>query len=170
MSEKACRLNEGDLEILCRVFNLNGNKLNMLNNDDLDFIGTIIINQIKMRLANEKAMRCQNELIAYRQQVASIAQQLSTTQTHDQPVEKLKPLTLIDSECKTKLLRWSLDDLKLSVRLRNALFNNGVRTLLDIVLLHEKDILKFQNLATKSIRELKELLTERNLQFGMKLE
>jgi len=68
-----------------------------------------------------------------------------------------------------KLLKTSLNDLDLSVRAYNCLKAADVRTLGDLVGLEISDMMKFRNFGKKSLAELEQLVTEKNLEFGMDL-
>jgi len=68
-----------------------------------------------------------------------------------------------------KLLKTPLNDLDLSVRAYNCLKAADVKTLGDLVQLEISDMMKFRNFGKKSLAELEQLVTEKNLQFGMDL-
>ena len=59
-----------------------------------------------------------------------------------------------------------IDDLNVSVRLFNALKRAGIYKIGDLMKLKEEDIIKFRNLGRKSLKELKECLTE----YGLELQ
>jgi DNA-directed RNA polymerase subunit alpha len=62
-----------------------------------------------------------------------------------------------------------VEDLELSVRSANCLQNAGIEYIHQLVQRTEQDMLKTKNFGRKSLNEIKEILTERNLQLGMKL-
>jgi DNA-directed RNA polymerase subunit alpha len=62
-----------------------------------------------------------------------------------------------------------VEDLELSVRSANCLQNAGIEYIHQLVQKTEQDMLKTKNFGRKSLNEIKEILTERNLQLGMKL-
>ena len=66
-----------------------------------------------------------------------------------------------------KLLKTSLEDLELSVRAYNCLKTANIRTLGDIVQLEVSQMMKFRNFGKKSLTELKQLIAEKNISFGM---
>lgn len=68
-----------------------------------------------------------------------------------------------------KLLKTQLNDLDLSVRAYNCLKAAEVRTLGDLVQLEISDMMKFRNFGKKSLAELEQLVSDKNLTFGMDL-
>lgn len=68
-----------------------------------------------------------------------------------------------------KLLKTPLHDLDLSVRAYNCLKAADVKTLGDLVQLEISDMMKFRNFGKKSLAELEQLVSEKNLTFGMDL-
>jgi DNA-directed RNA polymerase subunit alpha len=68
------------------------------------------------------------------------------------------------------LLETNVDELELSVRSANCLKNAGIRSLRELVQKTEKDMLETKNFGRKSLNEIKEILREKGLAFGMKLE
>ena len=68
------------------------------------------------------------------------------------------------------LLDTNVEELELSVRSANCLKNAGIRTLRELVQKTEKDMLETKNFGRKSLNEIKEILREKGLAFGMKLE
>ncbi|MDZ4166022.1 MAG: DNA-directed RNA polymerase subunit alpha [Smithellaceae bacterium] len=68
-----------------------------------------------------------------------------------------------------KLLR-SVEELELSVRSANCLKNAGIETIGDLVRRTEPEMLKTKNFGRKSLNEIKEILGEIGLNFGMKLD
>ena len=67
------------------------------------------------------------------------------------------------------LLR-SIDELELSVRSYNCLKNADIKTIADLVVKSESEMLKTKNFGRKSLNEIKELLSEMGLSLGMKIE
>ncbi len=74
-----------------------------------------------------------------------------------------------DREINKNLLR-SVHELELSVRAANCLKNANIRTIADLVQKSEPEMLKTKNFGRKSLNEIKEILSEMGLSFGMKLE
>jgi DNA-directed RNA polymerase subunit alpha len=67
------------------------------------------------------------------------------------------------------LLR-QVDDLELSVRSANCLKNAGINLIGELVRKTEAEMLKTKNFGRKSLNEIKEILLESGLGFGMKLD
>ncbi|MBN1552732.1 DNA-directed RNA polymerase subunit alpha [bacterium] len=63
----------------------------------------------------------------------------------------------------------SVDELELSVRSQNCLNRANIRTIRDLVQKSEADMLKTRNFGKKSLNEIKDVLSEMNLNFGMDL-
>jgi DNA-directed RNA polymerase subunit alpha len=68
-----------------------------------------------------------------------------------------------------KLLKTSLSELDLSVRAYNCLKAADIKTLGDLARLEISDMMKFRNFGKKSLAELEQLMTEKNLNFGLDL-
>lgn len=66
-------------------------------------------------------------------------------------------------------LRRSVDELELSVRSYNCLKNANIHTIAELVQKTEAEMLKTKNFGRKSLNEIKEILSEMGLSFGMKL-
>ena len=63
-----------------------------------------------------------------------------------------------------------VDDLELSVRSANCLKNAGINMIGELVQKTEAEMLKTKNFGRKSLNEIKDILQEMGLNFGMKLE
>jgi len=63
-----------------------------------------------------------------------------------------------------------VDDLELSVRSANCLKNAGINLIGELVQKTEAEMLKTKNFGRKSLNEIKEILAEMGLSFGMKLD
>jgi len=63
-----------------------------------------------------------------------------------------------------------VDDLELTVRSANCLKAENINFIGDLVLKTENELLKTPNLGKKSLTEIKDVLSARNLSLGMKLE
>jgi len=63
-----------------------------------------------------------------------------------------------------------VSDLELSVRSQNCLKNDDITYIGDLVIKTEAQMLKTPNFGKKSLNEIKDLLTEMNLKFGMDIE
>lgn len=75
-----------------------------------------------------------------------------------------------ETENLNEILSRSVEDLELSVRSANCLKNAGITTIGELVQRTEADMLKTKNFGRKSLSELKDILSEYGLVFGMKLE
>lgn len=64
----------------------------------------------------------------------------------------------------------SVDELELSVRSANCLQNANIKLIGDLVQRSESEMLKTKNFGRKSLKEIKEILTEMGLSLGMKLD
>ncbi len=64
----------------------------------------------------------------------------------------------------------SIDDLELSVRATNCLRSANIPTVGELVQKTENDMLKTKNFGKKSLDEIKEVLNEMGLDFGMKVD
>ncbi len=75
------------------------------------------------------------------------------------------------SEKYQELFRRPIEDLaELSVRSRNSLQKETIRTLGDLVQRTEEEMLAIENFGKKSLKEISEFLEEHKLRFGMKLK
>ena len=63
-----------------------------------------------------------------------------------------------------------VDDLELSVRSANCLKNAGINLIGELVQKTEAEMLKTKNFGRKSLTEIKEILIDSGLGFGMKLD
>ena len=64
----------------------------------------------------------------------------------------------------------TVDELELSVRSANCLKNAGIKLIGELVSKTEAEMLKTQNFGRKSLNEIKDILSEMGLTFGMKLD
>ncbi len=67
-------------------------------------------------------------------------------------------------------LNMPVSELELSVRSQNCLDAAKIETIAALVQKTEQDMLKYKNFGKKSLNEIKQILAEMNLSFGMKLE
>jgi DNA-directed RNA polymerase subunit alpha len=91
------------------------------------------------------------------------------TMTFDTP--KNDEVSEVDEEMlrMRKLLKTSLSDLDLSVRAFNCLKSAEIKTLGDLAKLEITDMMKFRNFGKKSLTELEQLISDKNLHFGMEV-
>jgi DNA-directed RNA polymerase subunit alpha len=66
-----------------------------------------------------------------------------------------------------ELFARSVDELELSVRSGNCLKASNIRTLGDLVMRSESEMLKFRNFGKKSLNEISDILRRHGLHFGM---
>lgn len=95
----------------------------------------------------------------------------------DQFEEEVMPQETVEEEVKVaernrlrKILLTPVDELELSVRAHNCLKAAGIRTLAELVMLQEAELLKFRNFGRKSLAELIEIVQNFGLEFGMNVE
>ena len=69
-----------------------------------------------------------------------------------------------------KYLSRPVAELELSVRSANCLDAANISTIRDLVTLDERKMLEFRNFGKKSLNEIKDILDEMDLRFGMTLE
>ena len=75
-----------------------------------------------------------------------------------------------ESERMYENLKRSVEELELSVRSYNCLKNADIKTIGELVVKTEAEMLKTKNFGRKSLNEIKEILAEMGLSFGMKLD
>ena len=66
-------------------------------------------------------------------------------------------------------LEKSVEELELSVRSSNCLRAAEIKTIGDLVVKSESEMLKYRNFGRKSLKEIQDLLAEMGLSFGMDL-
>ena len=69
-----------------------------------------------------------------------------------------------------ELLTRSVEEMELSVRSYNCLKNANIQTLGDLIQRTESEMLRTKNFGRKSLNEIREILTNMNLTFGMKVD
>ncbi|MBN2241604.1 MAG: DNA-directed RNA polymerase subunit alpha [Acidobacteria bacterium] len=75
-----------------------------------------------------------------------------------------------ESERMYENLKRSVEELELSVRSYNCLKNADIKTIGELVVKTEAEMLKTKNFGRKSLNEIKEILSDMGLSFGMKLD
>ncbi len=87
--------------------------------------------------------------------------------------EDAEPEIIVDAQPEEKfnenLLR-TVDELELSVRSANCLANANIKYIGDLVQKTESEMLKTKNFGRKSLKEIKEILSEMGLSLGLKLD
>jgi DNA-directed RNA polymerase subunit alpha len=66
-----------------------------------------------------------------------------------------------------KIMRTSVNDFELSVRSRNCLAKMNIFTLGDLLRISEQEMLSYKNFGETSLKEVREMLSARNLRLGM---
>ena len=107
----------------------------------------------------------------------AIAQAAKTIKDHmyifinfeEQPEEEEKEVDR-EAERLYENLKRSVEELELSVRSYNCLKNADIKTIGELVQKTEAEMLKTKNFGRKSLNEIKEILAEMGLSFGMKLD
>lgn len=78
-------------------------------------------------------------------------------------IAPVMPSTMPLSEVEVVPSDVGVDELELSVRAFYCLKNSGIRTLGELIQMRETDLLKMKNFGRKSLREIKEILSEKGL-------
>ena len=88
----------------------------------------------------------------------------------DETEEEEQQEVIEEKESVNENLLRQVDDLELSVRSANCLKNAGINLIGELVQKTEAEMLKTKNFGRKSLNEIKEILAEMGLSFGMKLD
>jgi DNA-directed RNA polymerase subunit alpha len=108
------------------------------------------------------------DAVAYAAKI--VKEQLSIFINFDETEEPTsEPIAIEETKLNENLFR-SVDELELSVRSANCLQNANIKTIGDLVQKTEAEMLKTKNFGRKSLKEIKEILSEMGLSLGMKLE
>jgi len=97
-------------------------------------------------------------------------EQLSIFINFDETEEPAIEIATVPEQVMNENLFRSVDELELSVRSANCLQNANIKTIGDLVQKTEAEMLKTKNFGRKSLNEIKEILAESGLAFGMKLD
>jgi len=97
-------------------------------------------------------------------------QQLDVFINFEEVEEEVIPEKEDEQEGVNKVLLRSVEDLELSVRSANCLKNAGINTIGELVKKTEAEMLKTKNFGRKSLSEIKDILSEYGLSFGMDLD
>ena len=89
--------------------------------------------------------------------------------SEEEEEEEASEIEGTEEDINDTLLR-HVDDLELSVRSANCLKNAGINLIGELVRKTEAEMLKTKNFGRKSLNEIKEILLESGLGFGMKLD
>ncbi len=98
-----------------------------------------------------------------------LKEQMSIFINFDETNEPVEVQETEEPEFNENLLK-PVDELELSVRSFNCLQNAGIKYIGDLVQKSEQEMLKTKNFGRKSLKEIKELLSEMGLELGMKLD
>jgi len=108
------------------------------------------------------------DAIAYSAKI--LKQQLDVFINFEEIEEEITPEKEDEQEGVNKVLLRSVEDLELSVRSANCLKNAGINTIGELVKKTEAEMLKTKNFGRKSLSEIKDILNEYGLSFGMDIE
>jgi DNA-directed RNA polymerase subunit alpha len=108
------------------------------------------------------------DAIAYSAKI--LKQQLDVFINFEEVDEEVVPELIDEKGNVNEVLMRSVEDLELSVRSANCLKNAGINTIGELVQRTEAEMLKTKNFGRKSLSEIKDILNEYNLAFGMKLD
>ena len=108
------------------------------------------------------------DAIAYSAKI--LKQQLDVFINFEEVEEEIQPIKEDEKGDVNKVLLRSVEDLELSVRSANCLKNAGINTIGELVQKTEAEMLKTKNFGRKSLSEIKDILGEYGLTFGMNLD
>lgn len=108
------------------------------------------------------------DAVAYGSKI--LKDQLSIFINFDETLEPEVTEPVVETEKLNDNLYRTVDELELSVRSANCLQNAGIKYIGELVQKTEAEMLKTKNFGRKSLNEIKEILAEMGLSFGMKLE
>ncbi|MBP7765202.1 MAG: DNA-directed RNA polymerase subunit alpha [Deltaproteobacteria bacterium] len=106
------------------------------------------------------------DAIAYAAKI--LKQQLDVFINFEEVEEEVLPEKEDEKGNLNEILSRSVEDLELSVRSANCLKNAGINTIGELVQKTEAEMLKTKNFGRKSLSEIKDILNEYGLVFGMK--
>jgi len=108
------------------------------------------------------------DAVAYSSKI--LKDQLSMFINFDESLEPEIEIKVVETEKINEHLYRTVDELELSVRSANCLQNAGIKYIGELVQKSEGEMLKTKNFGRKSLNEIKEILGEMGLSFGMKLD
>jgi DNA-directed RNA polymerase subunit alpha len=108
------------------------------------------------------------DAVAYGSKI--LKDQLSIFINFDESLEPEIPEPVVEREKINENLYRTVDELELSVRSANCLQNAGIKYIGELVQKSEAEMLKTKNFGRKSLNEIKEILTEMGLGFGVKVD
>lgn len=108
------------------------------------------------------------DAVAYASKI--LKDQLNIFINFDESLEPEVEIPVIEQEKINDNLYRTVDELELSVRSANCLQNAGIKYIGELVQKTEAEMLKTKNFGRKSLNEIKEILGDMGLGFGMKIE
>lgn len=108
------------------------------------------------------------DAVAYASKI--LKDQLSIFINFDESLEPEVEIPVVEKGKINENLYRTVDELELSVRSANCLQNAGIKYIGELVQKTEAEMLKTKNFGRKSLNEIKEILSEMGLGFGMKIE
>jgi DNA-directed RNA polymerase subunit alpha len=109
------------------------------------------------------------DAVAYAAKI--LKEQLTIFINFDEEVEPLVGEDSLEENDKVnENLYRTVEELELSVRSANCLKNAGIKLIGELVTKTEAEMLKTQNFGRKSLNEIKDILTDMGLTFGMKID
>ena len=107
------------------------------------------------------------DAVAYAAKI--LKEQLTIFINFEEEAEPVRGLETSEDELNENLFR-SVEELELSVRSANCLQNAAIHLIGELVQKTESEMLKTKNFGRKSLKEIKEILTDMGLSLGMKIE
>lgn len=108
------------------------------------------------------------DAVAYASKI--LKDQLSIFVNFDESLEPEVVEPVVEQEKINDNLYRTVDELELSVRSANCLQNAGIKYIGELVQKTEAEMLKTKNFGRKSLNEIKEILSEMGLGFGLKID
>lgn len=108
------------------------------------------------------------DAVAYGSKI--LKDQLSIFINFDESLEPEVQEPIVEREKINENLYRTVDELELSVRSANCLQNAGIKYIGELVQRTEAEMLKTKNFGRKSLNEIKEILSEMGLSFGLKID
>ena len=123
--------------------------------------------KLEMEVLTDGSVRPEDAM-AYASKI--LKDQLSIFINFDESLEPEAPEPIIEQEKINDNLYRTVDELELSVRSANCLQNAGIKYIGELVQKTEAEMLKTKNFGRKSLNEIKEILQEMGLGFGVKVD
>jgi len=109
------------------------------------------------------------DALAYAAKILKEQLEIFINFSEEEEIEETERGEGVEDDINDILLR-HVEDLELSVRSANCLKNAGINLIGELVMKTEAEMLKTKNFGRKSLNEIKEILQESGLGFGMKLD